>query len=394
MGEVISVVVGKIVHLLFSAVTHEINYARNCTKNIDKLRNEAHNLKDMKGRIQQRIDVAKDKGERLLEGHLEDGNKHFETGVSVPITAPSIVDLYQRKNLEHMYSQKFTLGKIIQALEDENIQTVGIYGLGGVGKTTIAKEVAAKMKNQFADLEILKLRGTGTRHIPKEIGQLTNLRLLDVDICKSLSYVTPGVISKLKFLETLHIGFFLEQDGKYNCIRELVKKLIQASDVITLEWIKHLDNIVPALYPKSFDELKYICLRNCHNVSCLVKTRDPDAMDAFVTSNDLDQGKRREKFFSQVEEILLEHLPRLELLWDCPNQYISFHNLVKIKIIRCSSLDDIPSGEQKDSSETKVGIHDADIVFPCLTNLVLCDLPKLKIFYSGHSTINILLGSL
>ncbi|GKE96500.1 disease resistance protein-like protein [Tanacetum coccineum] len=64
------------------------------------------------------------------------------------------------------------------------------------------------------DLEILKLRGTGIRHIPKEIGQLTNLRLLDVDICKSLSYVTPGVISKLKFLETLHIGFFLEQDGK------------------------------------------------------------------------------------------------------------------------------------------------------------------------------------
>ncbi|GJX07801.1 disease resistance protein-like protein [Tanacetum coccineum] len=171
----------------------------------------------MKGRIQQRIDVAKDKGERLLEGvrnwldkandeilkveefleeeanankkcfnlqfcvdlgavrryskiakdktyllsqHLEDGNKHFETGVSVPIPAPSIVDLYQRMNLEHMNSQKFTLGKIIQALEDENIQTVGIYGLGGVGKTTISKEVAAKMKNQFAGIVFIVVSQT------------------------------------------------------------------------------------------------------------------------------------------------------------------------------------------------------------------------------------------
>ncbi|GKE53655.1 hypothetical protein Tco_1488811 [Tanacetum coccineum] len=202
-------------------------------------------------------------------------------------------------------------------------------------------------------------------------------------------------LSNLKSLKTLHLRVLdcdlIPEDGHFETLIEfcihIVKKLIQASDVITLEWIKHLDNIVPALYPKSFDELKYICLRNCHNVSCLVKTRDPDAMDAFVTSNDLDQGKIREKFFSQVEEILLERLPHLELLWDCPNQYISFHNLVKIKII---SLVEVIStaGEQKDStsSETKVGIHDTDIVFPCLTNLVLCDLPKLKIFYSGHST--------
>nr|GFA37480.1 hypothetical protein [Tanacetum cinerariifolium] len=165
MGEVISVVVGKIVHL-FSAVTHEINYVRNCTKNVDKLRNEVQNLKDMKGRIQQRIDVAKDKGERLLEGvrnwldkandailkaeeFLEEeanaNKKRFNLQFSVDLGAVRRYNLYQRKNLEHMNSQKFTLGKIIQAIEDENIQTVGINGLGVVSQTIDCKMIQDKV---------------------------------------------------------------------------------------------------------------------------------------------------------------------------------------------------------------------------------------------------------
>ncbi|KAM0044592.1 putative leucine-rich repeat domain superfamily [Helianthus debilis subsp. tardiflorus] len=69
-------------------------------------------------------------------------------------------------------------------------------------------------------LEILKLRRTGIINIPEEIGQLTNLRLLDVYYCTDLSYVTPGVISKLIRLEELYVWLFKEE-GNCNFLMEL-----------------------------------------------------------------------------------------------------------------------------------------------------------------------------
>ncbi|CAH1447093.1 unnamed protein product [Lactuca virosa] len=904
MAEVMTnTLVGKIVDLLFSAAKRQIDYVRNYTENIEKLRNEAQKLKDMKGRIQQKVHAADDKGDRLLDGvqnwidkagteismvqdfleqevnvkktwfnsrfcvnlgtlyryskmatdkthflvqHQEDG-KPYESCVSIPTPSPSFVDLYQRKNLDDIDTQKLTLEKVITTISDESIQIVGIYGLGGVGKTTLAKEVAVKLKNQFADivfitvsqtvdakmvkekvkdaakkvmigkkiliilddiweilvlpdmgipcgndhmnckilltsrsknvceamteenniicvnpltkeeawvlfkrvvyertleasvelekiardvtkkcnglpsiihavgttlknksidiwkakldrlqnhalvdldqeiekaftrlklsydylrseeakscfllcslfkedeiiplkilaeygvslgifnnlesindaknrvqiavdtlasslllvpdrwrnrvrihdvvrdlalligkdkfmvkvgkdlkrwqprnntsqnytkislmecrvlndlilhfpsldtlllqrtwiatvpdeffegvrelkvldmtyctmsslpqslklltklrmlnlsgntyfheisilgdlknLEILKLRNTIIERIPEEIGQLTNLRLLDVYGCKCLSHVTPGVISKFVLLEKLHIGFFLNQEENYNCLVEisnlkslktlqlyvfhcdlipeganfkiltkfsiqigkfiniwvghrshrlqiaesnipfkmLIKELIQVSDTLVLWLIKDLDNIVPDLYKESFDELKCIKLRDCQNVSCLVKTRNHKAIQTFFTSNDIGQIRQtKKKFFSQVEEIYLVDLPCLKLLWDCPHQYISFSNLQTIEIngcssllmlfpmsivqelaklrdiliLRCDSLADV-------ITETQMGIPDPDanIVFPLLTNISLGYLPKLKSFYSGHSSI-------
>ncbi|KAM0044603.1 putative leucine-rich repeat domain superfamily [Helianthus debilis subsp. tardiflorus] len=68
-------------------------------------------------------------------------------------------------------------------------------------------------------LEILKLRGTGIINIPEEIGQLTNLRLLDVYCCYDLSYVTPGVISKLTRLEELYVH--LSKEGNCKFLAEL-----------------------------------------------------------------------------------------------------------------------------------------------------------------------------
>ncbi|KAL7586496.1 hypothetical protein Lser_V15G40123 [Lactuca serriola] len=215
--EVTNTVAGKIVDLLFSAAKREIDYIRNYTKNVDKLKSETQKLKDMRARIQQRINAAEGNGEILLAGvqewmdkadieiskveefleeeanakkscfdlrpcvnlsslhhyskmsinktpfllqHQEDGQT-YESCVSIPTPTPRFVDLYQPKNLDYIDTHKLVLREIIQAIKDESIQMVGIYGIGGVGKTTLAKEVAAEVKNLFADIVFIIVSQTG-----------------------------------------------------------------------------------------------------------------------------------------------------------------------------------------------------------------------------------------
>ncbi|KAJ0638941.1 putative P-loop containing nucleoside triphosphate hydrolase, leucine-rich repeat domain superfamily [Helianthus annuus] len=199
MSEAANVVVGKVVDLLFGVAKKEISYICNCSENVEKYQNEVEKLSSMKGRVEQHIKLARSKGEVLLKGveewmkkaddytsnamqftngedqekcfhlcslrrcsktaikktfslqqHQEEG-KSFETCVSLPAQSARFADLYQSKNLDDINTQKLIFGEIIRAIEDETIQIVGINGLGGVGKTTLASEVAKEIKNQFAD---------------------------------------------------------------------------------------------------------------------------------------------------------------------------------------------------------------------------------------------------
>ena len=77
----------------------------------------------------------------FLLQHREDG-KTFESCVSVDTPpAPELLDVYQNKNLDDILTQNSALDDIIKAIEDKSIQIIGVYGLGGVGETTLAMEV-------------------------------------------------------------------------------------------------------------------------------------------------------------------------------------------------------------------------------------------------------------
>ncbi|KAI7752487.1 hypothetical protein M8C21_012584, partial [Ambrosia artemisiifolia] len=175
-----------------------------------------------------------------------------------------------------------------------------------------------------------------------------------------------------------------------------------------MKLIQDFDSILPGLYPEGFDELKNIKLMRCENVKSLVNTLELDAM---LISNVIGPMKTSGKFFSQLEEMDLSYMDRLEFLWDSPHQYISFCNLVTIKVTNCDSLLKLfplsvaqelvnlrtldvsrcknlevvisAGDEETGGSEIELVEH---IVLP-LTRIRIIKLPNLKSFYSGHSTI-------
>ncbi|KAL4619067.1 hypothetical protein ACB092_06G054700 [Castanea dentata] len=90
------------------------------------------------------------------------------------------IEIFSSSDFEVFESRNLAFQQIMEALDEDNNKGIGLYGMGGIGKTTLVKEVYKKVKelNIFNDIAMITVSRTpDVRKIQGEIVDCLNLEL-------------------------------------------------------------------------------------------------------------------------------------------------------------------------------------------------------------------------
>ncbi|XP_077225792.1 putative disease resistance protein At4g27220 [Tasmannia lanceolata] len=130
-----------------------------------------------------RYSLGKEAKKKMVDGDglLTRGNS---THVSNPRPPPSIEDL-PAGEFETFESTGSAMEQVIEALKDERINTIGEYGMGGVGKTTLLEQVGKKAKCEKWCDEVVKVivsQNQDLKKIQGELAEKLGMRLSEENI--------------------------------------------------------------------------------------------------------------------------------------------------------------------------------------------------------------------
>ncbi|KAK6289366.1 hypothetical protein POUND7_000907 [Theobroma cacao] len=218
-------------------------------KKVEKLKNEVDKLKNARNQVQKSVDVAIKNEQEILEGvhrwFIEVDKKLTEEEVKITKAEetarkrcflesfPNFMSRYHlRKEVDKeakaiaqllkdgefdggahipasdisFKSREHALTEIINALKDANVNMIGVYGLAGVGKTTLVKEVArqAKESKLFDALAMVDVtKASDTENIQEELADQIDLVFTDnINITRLRA---DRIRQKLKSTKTLVI---------------------------------------------------------------------------------------------------------------------------------------------------------------------------------------------
>ena len=178
---------------LLITLKRQAGYLFHCKRNIKNLKREVEKLKRKRNDVQQLVEVAQRNNEVILdvvrgllesigdvqvlddqvEGNMRcfDLNIRYKLGKKAKIKIAEVNDLLREGNFRSVSSGKrnpdvgfspdgdfstfesteSAMKQVIVALKDEKVHIIGVYGMGGVGKTTLVNQVAkwVKKKTEF-----------------------------------------------------------------------------------------------------------------------------------------------------------------------------------------------------------------------------------------------------
>ncbi|XP_048135744.1 uncharacterized protein LOC115726483 [Rhodamnia argentea] len=101
-------------------------------------------------------------------------------------------------------------------------------------------------------LQILSLQHSDIQQLPKQIGQLTKLRLLDLDYCSKLQIIEPGVLGRLTKLEELYMKNSFDQWSAGEQTPATNAGLIELNNMKNLRTL-HVSIRNPSALPRDLD---------------------------------------------------------------------------------------------------------------------------------------------
>ncbi|CAB4272052.1 unnamed protein product [Prunus armeniaca] len=223
------------------------------------------------------------------------------------------------------------------------------------------------------NLKILSLLYSKVKELPKEIGQLTRLQLLDLTHCSELVRIPPGVISSLTSLEDLRIGSL--RNGKEVLMPKLTSLIVDGCGGLRF--------LFSSSMARSLVQLKNLTISRCQIMEEIVPTNESSEED---TDHDM---------FSPLQDLKLQYLPNLTRFCSA-RRSINFHSLEVLHVEDCSKLETFifdpmntnitinkATEEIRDSTENigtdaQFFLFDEMVGFPSLESLIICDLPKLR----------------
>ncbi|PRQ37014.1 putative P-loop containing nucleoside triphosphate hydrolase, leucine-rich repeat domain, L [Rosa chinensis] len=163
---------------------------------------------------------------------------------------------------------------------------------------------------QLGSLEFLSFKGSNFKQLPKEIGQLTCLRLLDLSGCSQLELIPPNVLSSLTRLEDLRMGNSFNQweaEGVISTERSnaSLEELKHLHQLIALQLHIPDDVILPVDLFTTKLETFQICIGSAWKWADVDETLNALKLK-FTTSNELDQGLKM--LLKRTEDLYLEDM--------------------------------------------------------------------------------------
>ncbi|KAL7170126.1 hypothetical protein ACSBR2_035057 [Camellia fascicularis] len=275
-----------------------------------------------------------------------------------------------------------------------NLRSLSLYECGLINDVSVI--------GALENLEILSFEGTKIEELPKEIGRLSHLKLLDLMRC-GVVRICPGVLSSLSKLEELYLGSSFNYENRIEETKATLTELCGLSNFTTLVihlrrsayWPRDLANLKAFAITISFDrETRYFRDYQLRNQFSLKDLHKSDLMEsgfknlfkitkileitrAVGVKNvgyDLDKDG-----FKKLTELLLEDCQDLEYVIETtdgvPIPQIAFPVLQSLRLHHLDKLKEICHGQLPEEA------------FSALKRLELRELPALTHLWKGPTQL-------